>query len=153
MTRGRERGVPEAAIEKGTRVRQRRTQSMVMAYRAGVKIFMGTDTCNTMPFGSHAWELELMHRYIGMSPMETISAATAKAADALALEALPFLKHLVGLADAGGETEVDLQPAALLLADQRQEMLRRWPGCVGGHGWAPVCSPSPLVREDWGGGG
>ena len=44
---------------------------------------------------------------------------------ALLLQALAFLQHLVGLADAGGEAEVDLEPAALLLADQRQEMLRR----------------------------
>ena len=85
VTRGVERGIPAAAIEKGRPLRQRRAQSMVMAYRAGVRIFMGTDSCNTMPFGSHAWELELMHRHIGMSPMETIAAATAKAADALGL--------------------------------------------------------------------
>jgi len=38
-----------------------------------------------MPFGSHAWELELMHRYIGMSPMEAIAASTGRAADALGL--------------------------------------------------------------------
>ena len=61
---------PRRRSRKAKPVRQRRVQSMVMAYRAGVKIFMGTDSCNTMPFGSHAWELELMHRYIGMSPME-----------------------------------------------------------------------------------
>lgn len=85
VTRGAERGIPAAAIEKAAPVRQRRVQSMVMAYRAGVKMFMGTDSCNTMPFGSHAWELELMHRYIGMSPMEVIAAATGGAADALGL--------------------------------------------------------------------
>ena len=43
---------------------------------------------------------------------------------ALLLEPLPLLEHLVGLADAGGEAEVDLQPAPLLLAEQRQELLR-----------------------------
>ena len=42
---------------------------------------------------------------------------------ALLLEPVALLEHLVGLADAGREAEVDLQPAALLLADQRQELL------------------------------
>jgi imidazolonepropionase-like amidohydrolase len=85
ITRGAVRGIPRAAIEKGEPIRRRRTESMVMAYRAGVKIFMGTDSCNTMPFGSHAWELELMQRDIGMSPMEAIVASTSSAAGALGL--------------------------------------------------------------------
>ncbi len=83
MTRGQARGIPAESIEKGSRMRHRRVESLTKAYRAGVKIFMGTDSCNTMPFGSHAWELELMHRLLGMSPMETIMAATSRAADAL----------------------------------------------------------------------
>ena len=85
ITRGAVRGIPRAAIEKGEPIRRRRTESMVMAYRAGVKIFMGTDSCNTMPFGAHAWELELMQRDIGMSPMEAIVASTSGAAAALGL--------------------------------------------------------------------
>jgi len=85
VTQGVARGIPQAAIDKGKPVRQRRTESMVMAYRAGVKIFMGTDSCNTLPFGAHAWELELMQRVIGMSAMEAIVASTARAADALGL--------------------------------------------------------------------
>jgi imidazolonepropionase-like amidohydrolase len=36
-----------------------------------------------MAFGGHARELELMHRRIGMTAMETIVAATASAAEAL----------------------------------------------------------------------
>ena len=47
--------------------------------------------------------------------------------DALPFEPLAFLQHLVGLADAGREAEIDLEPAALLFADQRQELLRRRP--------------------------
>jgi hypothetical protein len=34
------------------------------------------------------------------------------------------LQHLVSLANAGGKAEINLEPAALLLADQREEMLR-----------------------------
>ena len=48
---------------------------------------------------------------------------------ALPLEPLALLQHLVGLADAGGEAEVDLEPAALLLADQGEELL----GSAGGR--------------------
>jgi len=85
MTRGQTRGIPPESIEKGSHMRHRRVESLTKAYRAGVKIFMGTDSCNTMPFGSHAWELELMHRLLGMSPMEAILAATSRAAEALGL--------------------------------------------------------------------
>jgi imidazolonepropionase-like amidohydrolase len=46
---------------------------------------MGTDSCNTMAFGLHAWELELMQRQIGMSAMDAIVAATSAAAEALGL--------------------------------------------------------------------
>ncbi len=46
---------------------------------------------------------------------------------ALVAQALSFLQHLERLADAGGEAEVDLEPAPLLLANQRQEILRRGP--------------------------
>ena len=57
--------------------------------------------------------------------------------DALPLQTVRLLQHLVGLADAGGEAEVDLQPAALLLANQAQEVLRRRAGGVAGHGIPP----------------
>ena len=85
ITRGEARGIPREAIEKGRPVRERRAESMLIAYRAGVKIFMGTDSCNTMPFGLHAWELELMQRQMGMSPLEAITVSTSRAADALGI--------------------------------------------------------------------
>ena len=39
-------------------------------------------------------------------------------------EPLPFLQHPVGLAHAGRKAEIDLEPAALLLANQAQKMFR-----------------------------
>src|SRR5262245_55600005 len=45
--------------------------------------------------------------------------------DSLCLQAVCLLQHLVGLADASGKAKVDLEPAALLLADQVQEVFRR----------------------------
>jgi len=55
----------------------------------------------------------------------------------LALEALTFLQHFVGFPDAGGEAQVHLEPATLLLADQRQEVFGRTPGAIGGHSNPP----------------
>ena len=43
--------------------------------------------------------------------------------DALPLQAVGFLQHFVGLADAGREAEIDLEPPPLLLADHRQKSL------------------------------
>src|SRR5262249_3664140 len=64
----------------------------------------------------------------------------------LLLEPLALLEHLEGLADAGGETEVDLEPAALLVADQAQEVLGGWPLSVGRHAKSPLLFPLPCTR-------
>ncbi|HEX3723830.1 MAG TPA: amidohydrolase family protein [Nitrolancea sp.] len=85
LDHGVERGVPAESLAKARETDVARQVSMRKAYQAGVRIFMGTDSCNTMAFGGHARELELMHRRIGMTLMETIVAATASAADALGI--------------------------------------------------------------------
>lgn len=82
---GRARGVPEESLAKADAMRANRLESVRAAYAAGVPIFMGTDSCNTFPFGDHAWELELMQRQLGMSAMDAIVAATRSAAEALAI--------------------------------------------------------------------
>jgi len=58
----------------------------------------------------------------GVGPAVRLDAADDHV-HALALEAVALLEHFVGLADAGREAEVHLEPAALLLLDQRQEVL------------------------------
>jgi imidazolonepropionase-like amidohydrolase len=88
LTRGAERGVPPASLEKARAMRERSVASVRSAYQAGVRIFMGTDSCNTFAFGSHAWELELMCHQLEMSPMEAIVAATSAAAAALDVNTL-----------------------------------------------------------------
>jgi imidazolonepropionase-like amidohydrolase len=85
LDHGVERGVPTESLAKARETDVARQESMRKAYQAGVRIFMGTDSCNTMAFGGHARELELMHRRIGMTVMETIIAATASAAGALGI--------------------------------------------------------------------
>ena len=82
---GAARGVPPASLAKARDMHDAHIESMRQAYRAGVRMFMGTDSCNTMAFGRHAWELELMQRQIGMTPMEVIVASTSSAAAALDL--------------------------------------------------------------------
>ena len=52
----------------------------------------------------------------------------------LPLETPAFLQHFVRLADARRETEIDLEPAALLALDQAQEMLGDGFFFFGGHG-------------------
>lgn len=85
LTRGAERGLPTASLEKARALREGQLEGLRRAYRAGVPIFMGTDSCNTFAFGSHAWELELLHTRLGLTPLEAIVAATSTAACALGL--------------------------------------------------------------------
>jgi len=83
ISSGRERGIPEESLEKAEEMRDSRLSSVRQAYEAGVRIFMGTDSCNTMAFGNHAWELELMVQQLGMTASEAIKASTSSAAEAL----------------------------------------------------------------------
>ena len=65
--------------------------------------------------------------------------------DTLPLQSVALLKHLVSFADTGGEAEIELEPAVLLLADERQEVFRPRTGCVGGHGNVDVGWSIPVV--------
>jgi imidazolonepropionase-like amidohydrolase len=82
---GEARGVPAEAMEKARFMASGRLDAVQAANRAGVPIFMGTDSCNTMAFGLHAWELELMQSQLQMSATDVIVAATSAAAEALGL--------------------------------------------------------------------
>lgn len=85
LNRGREAGIPEESLEKARRLKERSLEGHRAAYAAGVPIFMGTDSSAAYRFGSHARELVLMHEMIGLSPMESIIAATRTAATALGI--------------------------------------------------------------------
>jgi imidazolonepropionase-like amidohydrolase len=100
LTRGAARGVPQASLDKARAMRERQIASVRRAWEAGARIFMGTDSCNTMAFGAHAWELELMQRDMGMSPMDALVAATAGAAEAL------DIAHLTGQLAAGFAADI-----------------------------------------------
>ncbi|TMN23377.1 metal-dependent hydrolase family protein [Lentibacillus cibarius] len=76
-----EKGMPQTAVEKSKEVIEQHKESIAKAYKAGVKIAMGTDA-GVMKHGTNLRELGLMAD-IGMSPMETIVASTKTAAACL----------------------------------------------------------------------
>lgn len=76
--------MPEYGIRKAKEVQQAHFENIARAYRAGVKIAMGTDSAVT-PHGTNLRELGLMAD-IGMTPMDVIVATTKVAAECLGWE-------------------------------------------------------------------
>lgn len=78
-------GMPEYGLAKARAVYETHRQSIARAYKAGVKIAMGTDAAfNICRCGDNAIELELMVD-VGMSPMDVLVATTRVAAEAMGL--------------------------------------------------------------------
>lgn len=80
---GVEAGIPKFAVDKSNYVMKYHWESFRKAYKAGVKIAMGTDAGT--PFNLHdgaPHELKLMVE-CGMSPMDAIVASTKSSADLL----------------------------------------------------------------------
>jgi len=82
---GRERGLPSSALAKNDKVRASRLEAARAAASAGVRMFLGTDTSSVLPFGRHAWELELLVSLLGVAPMRALQMATRDAASGLGL--------------------------------------------------------------------
>ena len=82
---GAERGVPAASLAKAAALHDSRIAATRIAKAEGVRIFAGTDSSAVLPFGLHAWELELLCTDGGFTPMESIVAATRDAAEAVGL--------------------------------------------------------------------
>jgi imidazolonepropionase-like amidohydrolase len=77
--------VPSWVRSKSVKIHKDHIPSFKKAYKAGVKIAMGTDTGKTLIHGENAYELELYVKY-GMSEMEAIVASTKICAEALGME-------------------------------------------------------------------
>ena len=77
--------MPEWGVEKSKEILEIHRDSVSRAYRAGVKIAMGTDA-GVMSHGTNLRELGLLCS-IGMSPMEAIQASTRVASECLGWEA------------------------------------------------------------------
>lgn len=73
--------IPEWGVRKARETIEIHSENIAKAYKAGVKIAMGTDA-GVMPHGTNLRELGLMNN-VGMSPMETIVATTKVAAECL----------------------------------------------------------------------
>ena len=78
---GASRGIPDYVVEKAERVADVHRKSIAAFYKAGGRIAMGTDAGT--PFNVHGENTsELAHMVeIGMTPRDTLVAATATAAD------------------------------------------------------------------------
>lgn len=79
-----ETGMPETAVRKSEEVIDHHIASFQKAYKAGVKIAMGTDA-GVFKHGTNLRELELMCN-AGMTPMDAIVASTKTAAECLGWE-------------------------------------------------------------------
>jgi imidazolonepropionase-like amidohydrolase len=79
-------GQPQFVIDKAQHVGAAMLVSIRRAFEAGVKIAGGSDAGT--PFNYHqnyAYEVELMHTLLGMTPQQALHAATAVAADLIGL--------------------------------------------------------------------
>lgn len=74
-------GVPEFMVEKAKIVMPAARKNIGRAFKAGVKVAFGTDAA-VYPHGLNAHEFAVMVR-LGLTPMQSIQAATVNAADLL----------------------------------------------------------------------
>jgi imidazolonepropionase-like amidohydrolase len=80
---GLEGGIPEYGVRKAKEAQAAHLASFQKAYRAGVKIAMGTDSATPFNYhGRNAIELELMVK-AGMKPIDALGAATRMGAELL----------------------------------------------------------------------
>lgn len=86
-----ELGMSQAAIDKSEEVIEIHKASFTKAYKAGVKIAMGTDA-GVFKHGTNLRELELMVE-CGMTPMDAIVASTKTAAECLGYEDIGLVKE------------------------------------------------------------
>jgi imidazolonepropionase-like amidohydrolase len=81
---GTQAGLPDYVVHKAGEIAEQAEANLRRAYQAGVRIAAGSDAGT--PFNDHggfAYELELMHSMLGMSPAEVLQAATVTAAELL----------------------------------------------------------------------
>jgi imidazolonepropionase-like amidohydrolase len=85
LEHGKARGVPAESLRKGAETHKSLLEGVRRAHKEGVRIAVGTDSCNTMAFGNHAKELELLQETLNLTGVEIIAMATQSSADAIGL--------------------------------------------------------------------
>lgn len=91
LTKGPEAGIPEGSLKKARQIEESHLQSFLKAWKAGVKIGLGTDYLLSPHvtgkfMGDHAVELELYVKRAGLTSMEAIVCATRNNAQVFGLE-------------------------------------------------------------------
>ncbi len=97
---GKGAGIPDYAVRKVEEIMDQHIDSFTRAYKAGVKIAMGTDAAT--PFNKHgrnAQELELMVK-AGVKPTDAIMSATKWGAELLEMD------DVVGTLEPGKEADI-----------------------------------------------
>ncbi|MBF0279915.1 MAG: amidohydrolase family protein [SAR324 cluster bacterium] len=86
ILKGADQGIPSYVVEKSLRVAEFHRKSIMMFYKAGGKIAMGTDAGT--PFNIHGKNAEELANMVelGISPMDSIVFSTAHGADLIGLE-------------------------------------------------------------------
>lgn len=81
VQKGTEAGIPEYGVRKAMEAQKAHLESFAKAYKAGVKIAMGTDASTPFNYhGKNALELELMVK-AGMKPVDALLSATRMGAE------------------------------------------------------------------------
>ncbi len=76
---GAEAGIPQYMVDKAKQVMENHKKGMAKARAAGVRVAFGTDSGTPYNFhGKQGYEFQLMYEF-GMSPLETLTAATKTA--------------------------------------------------------------------------
>ncbi|MDQ2662546.1 MAG: amidohydrolase family protein [Candidatus Eremiobacteraeota bacterium] len=79
-------GQPDFVVRKAREINEHMLRNIRHAYESGVKIAGGSDAGT--PFNYHenyAYEVDLMHRLLGMTPQQALHAATAVSAELIGL--------------------------------------------------------------------
>lgn len=115
---------PEYVVQKANEIYEKMGANITKAWRAGVPIAGGSDAGT--PYNRHenyAYEVELMVRMLGMTPQQALTAATATAAELLAVEAGVLAVGrpadlLLLDADAGADTRALRSPRGVIKGGQ-----------------------------------
>jgi imidazolonepropionase-like amidohydrolase len=88
ITGGEEAGYQPWAVSKGKEVWEATIKNIARLHNEGLTIASATDFCGSplLKMGTNAMELELLVKYCGFKPMDTIVAATQNGAKACGLE-------------------------------------------------------------------
>ncbi|HHT84478.1 MAG: amidohydrolase family protein [Bacillota bacterium] len=112
VEQGTEAGIPEYGVSKAREAQEAHIKSFYNAYKAGVKIAMGTDSATPFNYhGNNALELELMVN-AGMQPIDALVAATSRGAE------------LMGWGDKMGQVKPDFWADLILVSGNPVEDVR-----------------------------